>query len=193
MNMIGILSNLSGGKFQFTDLVQMEKEVLSALNWRMHPPTSNCVLHYLLLLPQDQLTPDIRLTLTRLSFFFTPISVCDYFFTTVPPFLIAASSLLNSFEIISHHDLPSSTRETFFDIISAYLDLSQHNSINQNLSQVRNRLWIAYERSEGYFSLIDRQKSSNTILHHHYHKNTNHQTTTITASPVCVSRPPPPK
>lgn len=143
---LGVLSDLSRGEFDMTDVSEMEQHILRALSWRLHPPTAvamgSLLLDYFLadrlLAVSDDDINEIRDTAS----FFGELAVCDYFFITFRPSTVALASVLNSLEGV----LPFENEATLHlmeDIGAINFPINR-----QELSVARNRLWGLYERSE---------------------------------------------
>ena len=143
---LGVLSDLSRGEFDMTDVSEMEQHILRALSWRLHPPTAvamgSLLLDYILadrlLAVSDDDINEIRDTAS----FFGELAVCDYFFITFRPSTVALASVLNSLEGV----LPFENEATLHlmeDIGAINFPINR-----QELSVARNRLWELYERSE---------------------------------------------
>merc|ERR1719343_79022 len=108
-----ILSELSHGAYSQSELQKREHEILTALRWRMCPPTASCFASYYLdLLPQNipsALTEQIK----YVSMFQIENSIKDYSFLSYRPSEVAFSSVLNAISIVqnSSQSLTQSFRE----------------------------------------------------------------------------------
>lgn len=106
-HLVGTFVQLSRGLFTVDDIVQMERELLSALQWHMNPPTS---ASFVLQLMHSGLLGDKLLSSRRIqscanperavyevSKFFTELAVGDYELAkSSKPFCIAAASIMNA-------------------------------------------------------------------------------------------------
>lgn len=93
---------LSRGYFSAEHIIAMEDAILRALHWHVHPPTSLCFIRYfMMLLPQERISPIATHEIKELSRFLTELSVCDYFFTTQKPSSIALAGILLALESVN--------------------------------------------------------------------------------------------
>lgn len=134
---LGILSDLSRGEFEMKDVADMEDHILDGLKWKLHPPTAAHFAVVLLdYLKMDLPSQEIEDLYSNTSFF-SELSVCDYFFVTLPPSAIALSCILNALEGMMH------------DADTVVLEKTHYLQIpTRDLCAARNRLWELYERSE---------------------------------------------
>jgi Cyclin, N-terminal domain/Cyclin, C-terminal domain len=145
---LGILSDLSRGEFEMSDVNRMESNILHTLSWNLHPPTS-CAFGSLFL---DYFFASRVVTMSGadvddiydVSAFFSELAVCDYTFTSIRPSTIALAAILNALEGMFGPDNGIAS-----DVLSSALALhnASFNSM-QDLHAARNRLWELYERSE---------------------------------------------
>jgi Cyclin, N-terminal domain/Cyclin, C-terminal domain len=142
---LGILSDLSRGEFDMHDVASMERHILKALEWKLHPPTpiaiSTILLDYIFSQRNLNLsTADVD-DLYDISSFFTELAICDYYFVGLSPSVVALASLMNALEGMFGPD----------DKVSPVI-LAQARKLNiynhEDLSTVSHRLWELYERSE---------------------------------------------
>jgi hypothetical protein len=186
---LGVLSDLSRGEFDMTDVAEMEQHILQALSWRLHPPTavamSSLLLDYfladrLLAVSDDDIT-EIKDTAS----FFAELAVCDYFFTTLPPSTVALASILNSLEGVLTYE-SDATRQLLDDIGAINFPMDR-----QELSAACNRLWELYERSEECALHMDfsLKEEHATIYAGNYIKRDASMDTLSTASPISVNLP----
>ena len=90
------LADLSRGNFTTEMIERMEQMILSALDWRVHPPTPLQFMHLffkLLPLPDEQ-----KQDFFELARFLTELAVCDYYFVTEMPSNLAYAAILNALE-----------------------------------------------------------------------------------------------
>lgn len=142
---LGILSDLSRGEFDMSDVALMESHILDSLNWKMHPPTSiafaTLLLDFFFGSQNIDMSPTDVDDLYDISSFFTELAVCDYHFVGLTPSMVAIASIVNALEGMFGPDNKVSSRilET-----ATKLNIYQH----QDLSRTSHRLWELYERSE---------------------------------------------
>ena len=91
-----MMIHLSRERFAKAQMVEMEKEVLRALEWKLHPPTASVFFrHFLLLLETEQpVTQDV----IESARFYMELTVLDYKSVEQRPSRIALASLLNAME-----------------------------------------------------------------------------------------------
>jgi hypothetical protein len=107
------LVKLGSGEFDEHDVIQMESELLTALEWRLNPPTPNCFLQqYLLLLPEGTLQ-ETRNTIEELSFQAIEISISRDCFVSTDPSVLAYSAMLIAFEQMDQTDMSLWQLSTF--------------------------------------------------------------------------------
>lgn len=96
------VSTLSRGTYSAKDIEDMELEILNALQWHVHPPTSISFAREMLsLLPDDSLTPTQRNTVEQISTMQLELAVADYDLIAVKPSTIAFCSIMNAIESIA--------------------------------------------------------------------------------------------
>lgn len=142
---LGILSDLSRGEFDMHDVACMERHILKALSWKLHPPTpvaiSTILLDYIFCQHDLNLSNADIDDLYDISSFFTELALCDYFFVGITPSVVALASLMNALEGMFGPDNKVS-----------HIILAQAGRLNiyrqQDLSTASHRLWELYERSE---------------------------------------------
>lgn len=119
---------LSRGQFDHADIVKMENTMLSALMWKVNPPTPTVFVgHFLKLLPtHNMIQVDLILhVLQELSRYLTELSVCLADVTTLyRPSWIAYASFLISLDAIRLDALPLENRNAFHNTV-AHLTANQ--------------------------------------------------------------------
>ena len=184
IDILSILCDLSRGEFSLSDIIEMEKLLLEALSWNLHPPTASCFIgHMLTLLPKAGTRSFVH-SLSAIAVFFTELSVCDYYFTTQYPSTVAMASILNAIEILNFNDYMIPFQESFLDRIAVITNLHRES---KEVLEARRQLWIVYERSEESILLKERDCMLRQTL-----KNRNESNPKTSSrkhqSPVCVSR-----
>jgi Cyclin, N-terminal domain/Cyclin, C-terminal domain len=123
---LGTLANLSRGQFGPADIEHMEWTILSALKWKLHPPTQYAFLSMLLLfLPQD-VPSVVRQGLHDVSMYLTELAVCDSYFVDVPSSTVAFAAILIVMEDTNICRLSVALRDSFFSTLSSKLKLYAH-------------------------------------------------------------------
>ena len=91
-----MMIHLSREKFTKAQMVEMEKEVLKGLEWKLHPPTASVFLrHFLLLLESDQ---KVKHDVVESARFYMELTVLDYQSVPQRPSRIALAALLNAMQ-----------------------------------------------------------------------------------------------
>jgi hypothetical protein len=111
---ISTFANLSRGQFGAHHIEEMEWQVLSALGWKLHPPTLFAFISYfLLLLPNEAPHHTVRKELFELSIYMAELSVCDSFFVKFKASTVAFAAIMNVVEEMPFARFSAGTRETF--------------------------------------------------------------------------------
>ena len=96
-----IVSQLSRGTYTEEQIEQMEIAILTALEWRMNPPTAlSFVREYLRLIPNDSLSQQVRKAVMEITNFQIELAVSDYKFISTPASTIAYCSFMNALDSI---------------------------------------------------------------------------------------------
>ncbi|KAL7526648.1 hypothetical protein ACHAXR_002582 [Thalassiosira sp. AJA248-18] len=123
---LSTLANLSRGQFGPKHIEEMEWQVLTSLNWHIHPPTSMSFLSHLLLLLPPQVSDSSKEDIYALSRYIAELSVCDSSFVDINPSAVAFSAILNSLEDRRYRRLISSSiKDQFLRAIATHVGLRQ--------------------------------------------------------------------
>lgn len=161
---LGILSDLSRGEFDMTDVRDMENHILDSLSWSLHPPTavafSTILLDYAFASAGNMACADID-DLHDISSFFTELALCDYFFVTMRPSAVALACILNALE-----GMYGERNRFSAEILNIARSLNLYT--NQDLTAACHRLWELYERSEecalhNSFAPIEEEKHAGPV------------------------------
>lgn len=122
---LSTLANLSRGQFASRDIEMMEWTILSALHWKLHPPTPyTFVEHILYFLPQE-VNGTIRAGLNEVSKYLTELAVCDaYFVDRANSSTIAFAAILNVMEDMNYSKFSGGLREHFLRNLTYHLGLN---------------------------------------------------------------------
>ena len=115
---------LGRGQFQIQDVVEMERKLLTALQWHVHPPTSLCFLRQYLLLVPGSVSSMTRYMLSEVTRFIAEISVCLYKFVKYPPSAVAYATLVIAMERIGESVLAPWQRQEILTRVANTLDES---------------------------------------------------------------------
>jgi Cyclin, N-terminal domain/Cyclin, C-terminal domain len=89
------MAHLSRGTFSRSQMQAMEMEILTNLEWHVHPPTPYTFLSYFIQLSKPQPSATKIYEMAR---YFIELSVLDYFFVGKKSSTVAFAALLNAFE-----------------------------------------------------------------------------------------------
>lgn len=96
------LERLGRQQISASDIEQMERTILQALEWKINPPTTNCFTkYYLLLLLQMDQDDDTLLLLLNLVEAQTKYAIAQLYWLQVSPSQIALASLLNAMDLLN--------------------------------------------------------------------------------------------
>jgi len=143
---LGILSDLSRGEFDMSDVCEMETHILRSLSWKLHPPTAvafvSLFLDYFFCSRSQKLTTADCDDIYDVASFFSELAVCDYYFVTMRSSSTALAAILNALE-----GMFGPENRIANEILT--VARTMHMTPNaQDLGAARSRLWELYERSE---------------------------------------------
>jgi hypothetical protein len=94
-----LVATLSRGAYTTKQVEAMEVSILSALQWRVNPPTALAfVRQFLELIPADVVDQSMRASAYDITKFQTELATTEHDFVTIPASTIAFGSLMNSLE-----------------------------------------------------------------------------------------------
>jgi hypothetical protein len=100
-----LVSSLSQGAYSAEDIEAMECKILSALKWRVNPPTSMAFVRELMhLIPEETLDRGICNFAYELTQFQTELAVCNHHLVSVQASTVAYAALMNSLESLGLDD-----------------------------------------------------------------------------------------
>jgi len=131
-----IVSFLSENLYSEKQITEMEMVILSALQWRVQPPTALAfVRHFLALVDMDDTSRGIITKVTRIQI---DHAITSHNFIDVNPSLIAAASILNTIELMDRKSLPDGTRCSI--IVALKLHGSTRRIYGEKMMKVRTQL-----------------------------------------------------
>jgi hypothetical protein len=138
------LAELANRQFSVEDIISMELSMLSALNWRVHPPTAAGFCGELIDCTFSESTPDDVLDdLKEMARYLTELSVCEYFFTTRKPSSIALASIIYAMELTTDQNVGPLDKDRFTRRVAQVgLDIA-----NEDVLQCYSRLRVMYENN----------------------------------------------
>lgn len=160
-DMVNVLSDLSRGEFKLQDIIQMEKFMIETLSWFLHPPTPSSFVGHIIKLMPESTPPSYILKISALAAFFTELSLCDYYFTTQLPSVIAMAAVQNAIEILSLTEFSFDLEGKFLQRIAIIFNVDYDS---QEVVDGRRRLWSVYGRSEESAIHGERDLASNHVL-----------------------------
>jgi hypothetical protein len=179
---LGILSDLSRGEFHMKDVCEMESHILRALHWHLHPPTavafSSIFLDYFFASRVVHLSGTDLDDIYDVSSFFCELSVCEYFFVSMPASQVAIAAILNALE-----GMFGPQNSLAGEIICAARELRMSTL---DCSGARNRLWELYERSE---ECALHNEKHEVVEDHAWHSGIFVKKASSNMSPVSVTKP----
>jgi hypothetical protein len=121
---ISTLASLSRGQFGTRHIEEMEWQILSAIGWKLHPPTLFVFIsHFLMVLPPEA-SHSVRKELFELSIYMAELSVCDSYFVKFDASTVAYAAIVNVLEEMPYSRVSAGIRETFLR------DLAHHVGLN---------------------------------------------------------------
>jgi len=175
------LADLSRGEFDLNHINEMEGIILQTLDWRMHPPTTQCFINHLHTLVPLPVGPVTRAIYQRATFF-AELSLFDYCFVTQSKSAIAIAALMNAMEGMEG-TVTKTEQAQFTQAIKKLVGLEHSIEL---IDSIRNRLWYVYSQSAQYHedgalppSKIPKETRIPQTIEKGYHDGD--------LSPVCVS------
>lgn len=124
---ITTLANLSRGQFGPAHIEEMELKVLSALGWKLHPPTQYAFISHMLLFLPNEAHPSVRKEIFEMSRYLTELAVCDSWFVDCNKSTVAFAAILNVMEDITYSRLSAGIREKFLRELCDSANLSHRS------------------------------------------------------------------
>jgi hypothetical protein len=139
------LAELSRGEFEMSHIADMEAIILQTLEWRMHPPTSQCFINHIHhLLP---CTDQVSSAIYQRANFFVELALYDYSFVTRERSLITIAALMNAMEGMDDSMISPEQQLRFLKDLQFSFGLVYSEEI---IETSRNRLWYVYSTSAQY-------------------------------------------
>uniref|UniRef100_A0A7S1ZC80 Cyclin C-terminal domain-containing protein n=1 Tax=Trieres chinensis TaxID=1514140 RepID=A0A7S1ZC80_TRICV len=179
-----VFTQLSRGAYNAEDYVDMESNILEALNWRLSCPTAmDFIRHFLHLLPSGDLDFSTATAIMKVAQRTSEQAVLDYNLVWTKPSSIAVSAIIIAVSEIEYNLFPLEHRINFMTMLekTANMDLS-----SENIREVRLQLQLS-ERRKSRNSLT--QISTETSGHLNCAESDSDGPKSQKSSPVCVWRP----
>lgn len=204
---IGVLSDLSRGEFEMSDIIATEGSVSKTINWRLHPPTAICVTSTLIsILPSIPSSPSIKgkeiaNCLLDFSLFFAELSVCNYSLSVIQKTsTIAVASLFNAMEGLGLLSSVEASSSFLRDFVEKVGEIAPDASLDLDaIEDSKELLWKLYENSEEYSMTKEEEEKTNATKRSKTTKNGGRDSpsgidddkisvVSDSSSPICVSR-----
>jgi hypothetical protein len=138
---ISSLAALSRGEFKMSDLAEMERIILRALDWRLNPPTVQSFIGYLLVFLPLWCDVHLARSIRQRAIFFAELCCYDYRLVNQDRSLIAVSCILNSLEDMNNEYVSRELRQDFLEAIRSKLSLQFEA---EEMETSKGRLWYLY-------------------------------------------------
>jgi hypothetical protein len=100
-----LVANLSRGLYTIDEIEEMERDMLTALDWRVNPPTSlSYCREFLKIIPDEILDSSMRETVYELSKVQIELSVREHAYIAVKPSTTAFCSFMNAIESLVYDE-----------------------------------------------------------------------------------------
>jgi hypothetical protein len=145
-----LLAAISQGCYGEEDIIDMEKDILHALSWRMNGPiVHDFISHLLAFLPKSAYSHNDDFSTVLLDFarYQAEIAVKDYDLSLMSNSDIALAALLNSIEGIDEKVFPARSR---FEFLISISDETGLNPFSYDVNVARARLLELFKKNLGY-------------------------------------------
>eukprot|EP00934_Nitzschia_sp_Nitz4_P005898 Nitzschia sp. Nitz4//scaffold5_size260463//225655//226638//NITZ4_001021-RA/size260463-processed-gene-0.403-mRNA-1//-1//CDS//3329555457//5888//frame0 len=152
----GLMATLSRGAFTAPQIEEMEARILSAIEFRVNPPTSLAFCnHFLDLIPSHVVDFQSRDTVMELAKFQTEIAVSDVDLMCAKPSTVALAALMNSFDSL---DMDVALQQHILGVLSAATHVDIQNPLFRD---IRIRLYecLTGQGENEYCSSLSPQQS----------------------------------
>lgn len=141
---ISSLCTLGRGTFGFHQVQEMERTILTALGWRLNPPTAQAMVASLRSLFPKSVSSSLIDAIFQRAIFFTEIAVYDTHFISLSRYVLAVACFINAMEYIEdNRGLYPHEKESFASFTAVLcMDLD-----TKTVSAAKLRLWNLYESS----------------------------------------------
>lgn len=169
------LSELSRGCYSEEEVIQMETQILAALSWRMHAPSSVAfVRHYLSLLPTQRSQNKVALQLMLdVSLYQTELAVGEYDLVSARPSVIAFAAISNAMSVLGTRYFPEAEQALFHEIVSSATEM---DFSSYEFTSIKNYLAMCLSKNACEEMILAVNQVNATHQHHGTH-----------GSPVTVS------
>ncbi|KAK1733006.1 cyclin family protein [Skeletonema marinoi] len=145
-----LCTTISQGCYDENDILDMEKDILNDLSWRMNGPiVQDFISHLMVFLPLSAYSydDDVDIILLDIARYQAEIAVCDYDLSLTNHSDIALAALLNSIEGIDEKVFPARSR---FEFLLSISDETGLNPFSYDVNVARARLLELFKKNSGY-------------------------------------------
>jgi hypothetical protein len=161
---MNVLSELSKGSYSLIELTKMEKNILSALNWRMCPLTASSFVSYLLELLPHNVPFSVKEKIEHFTWLQIELSIKDYCFVVYKPSIIALASIFNAIDLLNYFRLSPKVRQSFHGNIILLVGIDPTDFLSQEvgkkLKELVKSISIPNFNSLGDFHCVLSQKKN---------------------------------
>jgi hypothetical protein len=156
---ISTLASLSRGQFTAEDIEEMEWQILSAVAWKLHPPTLLAFIsHFLMLLPNEA-HHSVRKELFELSIYMAELSVCDSYFVRIKASVVSFAAILNVIEEMPYSRLSAEVRESFLRDLAYYCGLNPRSALVESARERLQAMFVPVVSACEDIDMVDCTKS----------------------------------
>mmetsp|Transcript_21083 Transcript_21083/g.29766 ORF Transcript_21083/g.29766 Transcript_21083/m.29766 type:complete len:325 (+) Transcript_21083:119-1093(+) len=160
-----VIAGLSRGVYTEDQVTDMELSILTALQWRMNPPTAlSFVRAFFQLIPKDTLSESVQEAAFELARFQTELAISDYQYCTCKASTIAIAALANAFEGLEHHHHGGAAYQPK-QYLQEFVAMTKNCHNLDELHQVQNALYVSISKANDTGSLSSKfSDSTNSSL-----------------------------
>ena len=167
---IEMFSELSAFRYSVHDIALMETKIISALEWRLNPPTHECFVGLLLeMIPISQMT---KKALFQAACYNTQTSICDKYLSKLAVSTVAVASILAATECINVTALPLHFIHTFMSNVATFLGIDCNSP---EIDTARKR--VVKNDRDSQIKSTDSRIGHTCKSPHQFYRHLNHETT----------------
>lgn len=135
-----VIASLSRGAYTEDEVTAMELRIISAIKWRMNPPTAMAFVHHFLsLLPKGAMTDSEKAKTIELAKFQTELAVNAYEFVGVNASTVAFASLCNALNCCNLDC------DVECELLNNIAEVASINNHNDEMRSVQDKLYNAVQ------------------------------------------------
>ena len=147
---ISTLASLSRGQFGPQHIEEMEWQILSAVGWKLHPPTLFALITHLLMMVPNDTHHSVRKELFELSIYMAELSVCDSYFVRVKASTVAFAAILNVIDELPYSRFSASARESYLRDLAECFGLDRRSTSVIAARERLQAMFVPVVACEGY-------------------------------------------